>query len=263
MTMNRLVIMGGGIILAFVALVLWDLQKSRHQGTSSQNASKKKYHPLQTFLPIDGFDDESDAIRYRTKLKRILRVDNLNLNSMSAQEIEIQRNRFRDMMVRLSHPFQISMQARRANYTDYMNYVHDRIQPTLQEERDKGNTAFVAYGEQFMRYLGEEVKKPRSDRENAFVVSVPSKVGEKKEAHIERLEREVSYVEEGFESMKIPYLSLNRILTAELIQNFWNRDRAMSQRYRDAFRNFVHTPTVHGASTISDEDMRKEEINHA
>ena len=230
----------GVVVLA--VLIGVDLRKRKVKaGKLSRRA--KSASALQEFLPIERFH-ESGALVVHGHFRKQIRVGDMNLHSMSLAEIQAVRDRFKEMLKYLDHPFQLSVQARRANYTDFLKHAEVTITEAV---RGYQNHPFAEYAESLKGYLREEAQKPRTDRSNLIVIGVLPKVGgENEKAQIERLEREQGYVEAGISSMGLPYEVLDPIESIEAIQNFWNRERAVSQRYRDAFANQVHAPRVNG-----------------
>lgn len=237
------------VVIAIVAvgvlalLILRDLKKQR--SASGKSVGKRKVTPsLQEFLPLNEFH-ESGAMVVSGKYRRLVRVGDMNLYSMSMEEIQTVRDRFQDTLKHLDQPFQISVQARRANYKDYVKYSESVVEAAM---KAYDNPTFGEYGRNLIDYLRDEAQKPRTDRENIIVLGVLPKVGgESIENQLERLNRELGYVESGLSGMGIPYSVLQPIEGIEAIQNFWNRERAVSQRYRDAFARHTHAPTVSGS----------------
>lgn len=230
------------LIVALGVLIMVDRRKQ----LSSKRAGKvrKLASSLQEFLPLDGFH-ETGALVVHGHFRRQIRVGDMNLHSMSLQEIQAVRDRFKEMLKHLDHPFQISVQARRANYTDFLKHAEETVNHAVSVYQ---NPTFETYADSLKIYLREEAQKPRTDRANIIVIGVLPKVGgEDETAQIERLEREQGYVEAGVSGMGLPYHVLDPIESIEAIQNFWNRERAVSQRYRDAFASQIHTPRVDGA----------------
>lgn len=227
-------------------LILRDLRKQRL--ASGKSVGKRKVTPsLQEFLPLSEFR-ESGAMVVGGKYRRLVRVGDLNLYSMSMEEIQTVRDRFQDTLKHLDQPFQISVQARRANYKDYVKYSESVVETAM---KAYDNPTFGEYAKNLIDYLREEAQKPRTDRENLIVLGVLPKVGgESTQNQLERLNRELGYVESGLAGMGIPYNVLQPIESIEAIQNFWNRERAVSQRYRDAFVRNTHAPTVSGGEEV-------------
>ena len=230
----------GGVMVVVVGLLVLR-ERKKHGGASR---SKKKVTPsLQEFLPIEKFDP-SGAVIVNGRYRRLIHIGDLNLFSMATEEIRAARDRFKNMLMRLDNPFQISVQARRANYTDFVDYARSTMTETT---KAYGNEVFTEYANELLRYLQDEAQKPRTDRENLFVVTVlPKMGGEEAEAQLERLDQEQAYVEQGFSSIGVPYQTLDAVEVVEAVQNFWDRDRAVSQRYRDALRRRTHAPRVEG-----------------
>jgi hypothetical protein len=56
--------------------------------------------------------------------------------------------------------------------------------------------------------------------------------------------------------MGLPLKVLEPIECVEAVQNFWNRERAVSQRYRDAFASQTHSPRVEGSEVEVDDLVR-------
>ncbi|MCF8563984.1 hypothetical protein LLE49_04440 [Alicyclobacillus tolerans] len=232
----------GLLVVALGVLIMVDRRKQ----LSSKRAGKgrKSASSLQEFLPLDGFH-ETGALVVHGHFRRQIRVGDMNLHSMSLQEIQAVRDRFKEMLKHLDHPFQISVQARRANYTDFLKHAEETVNHSVGVYQ---NPTFEAYTDSLKAYLREEAQKPRTDRASIIVIGVLPKVGgEDDSAQLERLEREQSYVEAGVSGMGLPYHVLDPIESVEAIQNFWNRERAVSQRYRDAFARQTHSPRIDGA----------------
>ncbi|EJY57305.1 hypothetical protein GCM10025858_37950 [Alicyclobacillus sacchari] len=244
----------GVLIVAMLAfLVIRDARKAKGIG----RRSKRKVTPsLQEFLPIEQFH-ESGAVVVNGRFRKLIRVGDLNLYAMSMEEIAAVRDRFKAMLMRLDNPFQISVQARRANYTDFVAYAESTIDEAVEAYQ---NPAFAAYANAFKTYLRDEARKPRTDRENLIVVGVLPKVGgEEEKLQLERLAREQSFVESGLSAMGLPYDVLEPVQVVEAVQNFWNRERAVSQRYRDAVMRRMHAPRVYGADVEVEDIVRTQE----
>lgn len=241
-----------GVVL--VGLFAVDLRKRKAKANKSRRRSTSA-SSLQAFLPIERFH-ESGALVVRGHFRRQIRVGDMNLHSMSLAEIQVVRDRFKEMLKYLDHPFQLSVQARRANYTDFLKHAEATINDVA---RAYQNRPFAEYAASLKAYLREEAQKPRTDRSNLIVIGVLPKVGgEEEKAQIDRLEREQGYVEIGISGMGLPYEVLDPIESIEAIQNFWNRERAVSQRYRDAFANQVHAPRIDGADVeVTDIDQAR------
>ena len=231
----------GGVMVVIVALLV--LRERTKQGGAARSSKKKVTPSLQEFLPIERFDP-SGAVIVNGRYRRLIHIGDLNLFSMATEEIRAARDRFKNMLMRLDNPFQISVQARRANYTDFVDYAKSTIAETT---KAYANPVFTEYANELLRYLQEEAQKPRTDRENLFVVTVlPKMGGEEAGAQLERLDQEQAYVEQGFSSIGVPYKTLDAVEVVEAVQNFWDRDRAVSQRYRDALGRRTHAPKVEG-----------------
>ena len=246
-------IMGGSAVILVTFLVLRDQRMKDKSGVTR----KKRVTPsLQEFLPIRGFERDNTVVvngRYR----RLIHVGDLNLFSMSMEEIRGTRDRFKAMLMRLDHPFQISIQARRANYTDFVKYAGDTVRKTM---KAYGNPTFSVYAEDLLVYLQEEARKPRTDRENLFVIGVEPKLGgQDLEAQLERLDEEQRYVEGGLSGMGIGCKTLSPVEVVEAIQNFWDRNRAVSQRYRDAVERQIQAPRVVGVEEVEVESRVQKE----
>ncbi|ACV59977.1 MULTISPECIES: hypothetical protein [Alicyclobacillus] len=249
----KFIVLGAALAVMLVILILRDQRKQQGQG----RRSKRKVTPsLQEFLPIEGFH-ESGAVIVNGRFRRLIRVGDLNLYAMSMDEIVAVRERFKAMLMRLDNPFQISVQARRANYTDFVAYAESTIDESV---KVYDNPAFTAYAEDLKTYLREEAMKPRTDRENLIVIGVLPKVGgEDEKLQLERLAREQSFVESGLSAMGLPYEVLEPVQVVEAVQNFWNRERAVSQRYRDAVRRRTHAPRVDGLDVEVSDLVRTQE----
>jgi len=236
------------MVLALVSTISVLLIRERGRRGRAKTGSKRKRKitpSLQDFLPVDGFHADG-AMRVSGQLRRLIRVGDMNLYSMSEEEIVAVRERFRETLKHLDNPFQISVQARRANYSDFLMYAQAVVDDSIQSY---ANSVFTNFAERLKNHLQDEALKPRTDRENLIVLGVLPKIGgEEEKAQLERLEREQGYVEAGLSAMELPYDLLDAIGSIEAIQNFWNRERAMSQRYRDAFARHTHAPRVEGAA---------------
>lgn len=235
-----------GVILALTIAVLFMRERARREGAGRKSRRRRKVSPsLQDFLSVDGFHADG-AMRVSGQLRKLIRVGDMNLYSMSEEEIVAVRERFRETLKRLDNPFQMSVQARRANYSDFLMYAQAVIDDSIQSY---ANPVFTNFAERLKTHLQDEALKPRTDRENLIVLGVLPKIGgEEEKVQLERLEREQGYVEAGLSAMELPYDLLDAIGSIEAIQNFWNRERAMSQRYRDAFARQTHAPQVEGAA---------------
>ncbi|WP_206886436.1 hypothetical protein [Alicyclobacillus mali (ex Roth et al. 2021)] len=253
----KFIVLGAVLVVMLVILILRDRRKQQGQG----RRSKRKVTPsLQEFLPIEGFH-ESGAVIVNGRFRRLIRVGDLNLYAMSMDEIVAVRERFKAMLMRLDNPFQISVQARRANYTDFVAYAESTIDDAV---KVYDNPAFAAYAEVLKDYLREEALKPRTDRENLIVIGVLPKVGgEDEKLQLERLAREQSFVESGLSAMGLPYDVLEPVQVVEAVQNFWNRERAVSQRYRDAVMRRTHAPRVDGLDVEVSDLVRTQEGKEA
>lgn len=253
----KFIVLGAVLVVMLVILILRDRRKQQGQG----RRSKRKVTPsLQEFLPIEGFH-ESGAVIVNGRFRRLIRVGDLNLYAMSMDEIVAVRERFKAMLMRLDNPFQISVQARRANYTDFVAYAESTIDDAV---KAYDNPAFAAYAEALKDYLREEALKPRTDRENLIVIGVLPKVGgEDEKLQLERLAREQSFVESGLSAMGLPYDVLEPVQVVEAVQNFWNRERAVSQRYRDAVMRRTHAPRVDGLDVEVSDLVRTQEGKEA
>lgn len=209
---------------------------------------------LQRFLPLQGFHP-TGAMIVSGCFRRMIQVGNHNLYAMTLEDIRILRDRFRDLVKHLDQPFQLSVQARRANDTDFVRYSEQVI---TQTSAMYASTAFSAYTSALLGYLKEEAAKPRTDRENLMIIGVIPKLGgESKQAQLDRLAREQGLVESGLSQMGLPHVVLDPIRSVEVIQNFYHRDRAISQRYRDAYGRQTHAPHVSG-SEVSAKDVAME-----
>lgn len=236
------------VVLSAVFLALKDLRKSR-----KKRGKRAVTQALQEFLPIEGFD-ESGAMTVNGQLRKLVQVGNANLYAMSRSAIQIMRDDFQAMMGRLEYPFQLSAQARKANYADYLEYAGKTLRETAQAYNTPDSTA---YAEHLFEHLKAEARKPRTDRQNLIVVSVLPKImgADTSDAKRARLAQEEHTVLAGLLRMGLPYALLSDIAQAEAIQNFWSRDRAVSQRYRDLHAAGVHTPVVTGL------DVREEDVH--
>lgn len=236
-------------VIVLIVLILLDRRKTA--ASSGKPVGKRRVTAsLQEFLPLQSFH-ESGALVVNGKFRKQVHVGDVNLYSMSGEEIQSVRDRFKDMLKHLDHPFQISVQARRANYTDFVKNSAVVINESIKEYQ---NPTFADYSQRLLSYIREEAQKPRTDRENLLICGVlPKMGGEDERSQLERLEREQGYIESGLSSMGVPYQVLDPIESIEAIQNFWNRERAVSQRYRDAFSRQTHSPRVDGANVeVSD-----------
>ena len=251
---NLVVVIVVVVVIAFAALIIKDVRKSRRATEPTGNGKKvstsKKKHSLQDYLPLQGFH-HSGAMMVDGKFHRLIRVGDVNLYSMSFYEIENLRDQFKQTLVMMNEPFQISVQARRANYTDYLKDTMEKID---QANAVYQNPVFFDYTEKLKAYLVEEAAKPRTDRENLVITGVTSRFfGTKDEkAQIERLNDETAYMLGGLHTMRVPFEQLSDVEMVEAIQNFYSRDRAVSQRYRDALHNGVHTATVVGEERVDE-----------
>ncbi|MCL6600407.1 MAG: hypothetical protein K6T81_16985 [Alicyclobacillus macrosporangiidus] len=234
-----------GIVILMILTLGMLIFLDRRKQQEPKSRSKRKVTPsLQEFLPIERFH-ETGAVVVNGRFRKLIRVGDMNLYAMSMEEIAAVRDRFKEMLKRLDNPFQISVQARRANYTDFVKYAESVIDDTV---KIYGNPTFTSYAQALKEYLRDEAQKPRTDRENLIVVGVLPKVGgEEERLQLERLEREQAFVEAGLSSMGLPYEVLAPVQVVEAVQNFWNRERAVSQRYRDAVHRRAHAPRVTGA----------------
>ncbi|SHK66390.1 hypothetical protein [Alicyclobacillus tolerans] len=239
-------ILGSVLVLVMVWLVWRDQKKQR-----PSRSRKKVQGALQDFLPMDSFREDG-TLEVEGKFRRILRVGDINLFALSMQDILRLRETFKQTLQRMENPFQISVQARRANYTDYLNYAKEVVQETI---NDVNNEAFSAFSEHLLEHLEQEAQKPRTDRENLLVMSVLPKVGgESEEVQLERLHNEERIMVEGLSDMGIRYELLRPHQVVEAIQNFWHRQRAITQRYRDALERGMHAPRVTGTDDIPEEE---------
>jgi len=240
------------VFLAVIALLvmIWVDRRKTSKKDAKPIGKRKVSAALQEFLPLHRFH-ESGALVVNGKFRKQVRVGDVNLYSMSIEEIQSVRDRFKDMLKHLDHPFQISVQARRANYTDFVKNSEAIVKDSIKAYK---NSTFGNYSEQLLLYIQEEAQKPRTDRENLIVCGVlPKMGGEEEKSQLERLYREQAYIESGLSSMGVPYEVLGPIESIEAIQNFWNRERAVSQRYRDAFSRQTHSPRVDGSDVeVSD-----------
>lgn len=245
----NLIVIGTMMVLSLVILIVMDRRKQKKSSSGKKTVSGS----LQEFLPIQRFHEDGSVVvngRYR----RLIRVGDMNLYSMAIEEIRAVRDRFKNMLQHLDNPFQISVQARRANYTDYVKYTDQTIQETMKAYQ---NSIFSEYAMALQEHIKGEAQKPRTDRENLIVIGVLPKVGgESEKAQLEKLDREQGYVESGLSNMGVPYKTLGPIEVVEAVQNFWNRERAVSQRYRDAIYNRAHTPMVSGSDVEVDDIAR-------
>ncbi|MCL6441896.1 MAG: hypothetical protein K6T83_00275 [Alicyclobacillus sp.] len=247
--MNFMVI-GVIVVLAFAVLVVLEQRKQRKKENTGKARSARS---LQEFLPIERFH-ESGVLVVNGRFRRLIHVGDLNLFSMSVEEIRAIRDRFKEMLMHLDNPFQISVQARRANYTDFVNYAEKTVEETAKAYQ---NPVFFEYASRLIAHLKEEARKPRTDRQNLIVIGVLPRVGgEDERSQLERLEQEQAYVQAGLSGMGLPYKVLEPIEVSEAVQNFWNRERAVSQRYRDAVMQRTHAPRVDGDDEIEAEVVR-------
>lgn len=241
-----------GLVALFFVVLLQ--QRKQHPTTDRLSFVRRQRRvpkaTLQRFLPLQGFDS-SGAMIVSGRFRRMIQVGDHNLYAMTTEDIRVLRDRFRDMVKRLDHPFQLSVQARRANYTDFVRYSERVIAETAQSYEKE---AFHVYTSALLRYLQQEAAKPRTDRENLIIVGVvPKLTGESKSSQLNRLVREQGLVESGLSEMGLTYAVLDSIAAVEVIQNFYNRERAMSQRYRDAYARQMHAPHVTGKDVEPDD----------
>lgn len=216
---------------------------SQGKGAPRSTYKKRRVATLQRFLPLQGFHP-SGAMIVSGRFRQMIRVGDQNLYAMTLEDITVMRDRFRDMVKHLDHPFQLSVQARRANYTDFVRYSEEAVRQTAQ---DYANDAFSAYARALGDYLSDEAARPRTDRENLIVIGVVPKItGEDAQGQLQRLARERGFVEGGLQQMGLSYEVLDPIACVETIQNLYNRERAMSQRYRDVYYRQTHAPHVDG-----------------
>ncbi|WP_258111622.1 hypothetical protein [Alicyclobacillus sp. SP_1] len=238
----KMVFIGVMLVLLMAILIVRDLKKQKKPRTAG-----KRSGALQDFLPLESFFSDG-TLRVDGRFRRILRVGDVNLFALSLQDLTRIRDTFKRMLQRMENPFQISVQARRANDTDYLRYARETVAETV---ADVGNAAFSEFADDLLAHLEEEVQKPRTDRENLVVLSVLPKVGgESEEAQLERLYNEQRVVEDGLSDMGIRYDVLRPHQVVEAIQNFWHRERAITQRYRDALQRDMHAPKVVGSERI-------------
>ena len=254
--MNTQILIPAVGAIGFFGIMLFRDMRKRKNSSDKPVARRKVTPSLQDFLPIEKFHP-SGAMVVNGKYRKQVRVGDLNLYSLSLEEVVSVRERFKEMLKRLDNPFQISVQARRANYTDFVKYSDEVLARTAKEY---DNPSFTNYSMKLMQFLKAEAAKPRTDRENILVIGVLPKIGgEDEKVQLERLEREQAFVEGGLRQMGLPHRVLGPIDQVEAIQNFWNRERAVSQRYRDAYEHQVHTPTVTGLEVeVSDIARQKE-----
>jgi len=235
-----------GIVLAVLllsGLILRDVRRQRRDPEEHTPSKGKNSPSLQEFLPFEGFEP-SGAMRVAGHFRRMIRVGDVNLYSLSSHEIKALRDQFKAMLQRLNEPFQIVVQARRANYQDYVAYCAKTLKDASSAY---GNPAFRSYSEALLHYIREESSRPRTDRANLVVVGALPKLGGESEAsRLERVEREVNLVAHGFGDMGIAFRLLSAVEQVEALQNWWNRERAVSQRYRDAYDQGVHATVVEG-----------------
>lgn len=248
-----LILLGVAIFAALVAHNTRAGAKKRGGVSTPRSHRRKAGKSLQQFLPLQGFHPSGPMI-VSGRFRQMIRVGDQNLYAMSLEEITVLRDRFRDMVKHLDHPFQISVQARRANYTDFVRYSEDVVKKTA---KGYTNGDFSSYADALVHYLREEAAKPRTDRENLLVVGVmPKMTGESEAEQLQRLLREQGFVETGLQKMGLTYDVLDPIASVETIQNFYNRERAMSQRYRDAYQRLTHAPHVDGEEVTGDDVAR-------
>lgn len=246
---TEIVAVGSAIVVGLIVMVVRDVRKRAKEGgdasiTVANKQLKGGKTSLQAYLPLQGFHPTGPMI-VNGKFRNMIRVGDVNLYTKSYSEIQSLRDRFKDMLIQLEEPFQISVQARRANYTDYLKDATAKIDEANDTYQ---NPAFRAYSEALKSYLKTETAKPRTDRENLMITGTLSKSGTKEEIQLERLQRETGYVLEGLRSMRIPFELLDGPQVVEAIQNFWSRDRAVSQRYRDM--KGVHASVVDGERSV-------------
>jgi hypothetical protein len=238
----KIALVAFGVVLFVALLIVRDQRKQKKTRTGG-----KRSGALQEFLPLESFYSDG-TLRVDGRFRRILRVGDVNLFALSLPDLARIRDTFKRMLQRMENPFQISVQARRANYTDYFQYAKETVAETVAQGE---NPAFAGFADDLLAHLEQEVQKPRTDRENLVVVSVLPKVGgESEEAQLERLYNEQRVVEDGFSDMGIRYDVLRPHQVVEAIQNFWHRERAITQRYRDALQRDMHAPKVVGSDRI-------------
>ncbi|WDL99689.1 hypothetical protein [Alicyclobacillus sp. ALC3] len=241
----KIIVIAVIMVMFLAVLITRDVRKQR--GSSGK---KKVSGSLQEFLPIERFAEDGSVV-VNKRFRRLIHVGDVNLYSMSVEEIQATRDRFKEMLQRLDNPFQISVQARRANYTDFVKYTESAVDDTMNAYK---NPVFNEYAKGLKQYIKEEALKPRTARENIIVVGVVPRMGaESPEAQLERLDREHAYVEAGLSNMGVPFQTLEPVEVIEAAQNFWNRERAVTQRYRDALVRRSHAPKVSGSSMIGSE----------
>ncbi|MHB1681220.1 MAG: hypothetical protein ACYCYO_00130 [Bacilli bacterium] len=237
-------IVSGVLMLLFL---IWRDRKKTACTLSRTTVGRKGRGSLQTFLPLERFHKTGTMV-VQGQFRRMIRVGDANLYALSTDEVVSVRNRFQDMLKHLNEPFQISVQARRANYRDFLAFARDRVG---EAQAAYDHPAFVAYTESLLAFVQEEAAKPRTDRENLFVVGVVPKLGgEQEDAQLERLDRELNYVASGLHGIGLPFEILEEVQQVEAIQNFWSRERAVTERYRDLVRAHMHAPVVKGEETI-------------
>ncbi|MCY0875146.1 MAG: hypothetical protein OWT28_02565 [Firmicutes bacterium] len=246
------VYLGIGLV-ALLVLLIWQQRKQptrTDRGEVARRRRRVSKATLQHFLPFQGFDP-TGAMIVSGRFRRMIRVGDHNLYAMTTEDIQVLRDRFRDMIKHLDHPFQLSVQARRANYTDFVRYSEQVITETAKTYTQEG---FSVYTSALLGYLQQEAAKPRTDRENLMIVGVvPKLTGESKPSQLSRLVREQGLVESGLTQMGLSYEVVDSIAAVEIIQNFFNRERAMSQRYRDAYARRTHAPHVTGKEVETDD----------
>jgi len=237
-------------IFVVVLTVLIVRERKKGAGTGSAGGGKKGpgrvgtkhgHKALQAFLPIDGFDKDG-SMRVQGQIRRLIKVDDLNLYALSTDEIRTRRDQFAGWLKRLQQPCQLSIQARRANYHDYVDYARESVEEAVNAYKDE---RFSRFATGLLEYLREEAARPRTDRENIIVIGTAPRIGAETEtSQMERLEREQVMVEQGLRAMGLPYRVLDPVATVEAVQNMWSRERAVSQRYRDLLAQKVLSPNV-------------------
>lgn len=238
-------------VLALAGLVVRDVRKQKQDTPSGRRRARRG--ALQTFLPIERFHP-SGAMVVAGQFRQMVAVGDLNLYALSLAEIEGLRDRFQATLQRLNEPFQISVQARRANYNDYVSYAAQVLEPARQSHPDERFGHYVAALQAFIR---EEAARPRTDRANLIVVeALPKMTGEKESEQLARMQEELQVVKRGLTEMGLAHGTLDAVGQVESVQHFWSRERAVSQRYRDAFDRQAHAPLVEGEASVSEEGIR-------
>ena len=246
--MKMLIVLIPVIVLVLAVLIVRDQRKTRAHPTDAKRAS------LQDFLRLDGFH-ASGVLQVAGAFHELVAVGNVNLYALSSGEIQALRDQYKAMLQRLDEPFQIVVQARRANERDY---VEDTTMTIRQANESYQNVAFSRYSEGLVAYLQTEASRLRQEYENLMVVGALPSIKESEAQRLERVEQERQRIEQGLTNMAVPHRVLGETEAAEAIQHFWSPHRAISQRYRDLLRHGAYAPVIDGEI-----EVRKEEVLRA